>query len=328
MVTGASNAEVALIMVDARNGVVEQSRRHAIIASMLGLDHIIVCINKMDLVNYNQEVYDSIKTNFTALMTRLEVTNVMYIPTSALDGDNVVEPSNNMPWFTGEPLLKRLEEIPVRDGLDNLPLRFPVQHVIDPPQEVSDDSRGYAGSIASGVLHKGDRVRILPSNHETIVTTIETPRQPVEQAAAPDAITIRLADDIHISRGDMICALDEWPQISRTIDATLCWMDDHKALHKGSVYRIKQATRSTKALVNKIEARFNITSLKGEPEAESLQLNDIGRVLLDIDDPLVFDEYAKNRITGSFILIDESTNSTVAAGMIGRPRFSFSLNSD
>ena len=327
MVTGASNAEVALIMVDARNGMVEQSRRHSVIASMLGIDHIIVCINKMDLVNYDEEVYESIKTRFTSLMTRLGVTNVVYIPTSALNGDNVVDASDNMPWFTGDPLLNHLEQIPVRAGLDTLPLRLPVQNVIKPQQAGYDDYRGYAGSIASGVLHKGDRVRLLPSGHETTVASIETPRGPVEQATAPDAVTIRLADDMEVSRGDMICSPDEWPQTSSTVGAIVCWMDEQTPMYEGAIYRIKQATRSAKALVNGIEARFNITSLKGEPEPESLQLNDIGRVILEVDEPLVYDDYATNRITGSFILIDEATNATVAAGMIGRPRFSFSLNS-
>jgi len=325
MVTGASNAEVALIMIDARNGVVEQSRRHAVISSLLGIDHIIVCINKMDLLNYNQEVYESIKTRFASLMTRLEVTNVEYIPTSALNGDNVVERSNNMPWFTGEPLLKRLEHLPVKDGLETLPLRLPVQHVI---KTEHDHYRGYAGSIASGELHKGDRVRILPSGYETIVTTIETPRGTVEQATAPDAVTVRLSDDVQISRGDLICSLDEWPQISKTVDATVCWMDHQTPMKEGCVYSIKQATNSAKAVVNRVEAKFNITSLTGEPETKSLKLNDIGRVILDVDQPLVFDDYSKNRITGSFILINETTNATVAAGMIGSPRFSFSLNSD
>ena len=327
MVTGASNAEVALIMVDARNGMVEQSRRHSVIASMLGIDHIIVCVNKMDLVNYDEEVYESIKTRFAALMTRLGVTNVVYIPTSALNGDNVVDASDNMPWFTGEPLLNHLEQVPVRAGLDTLPLRFPVQHVIKPLQAGYDNYRGYAGSIASGVLHKGDRVRLLPSGDESIVTAIETPRGPVEQAAAPDAVTILLADGIEVSRGDMICSPDEWPQTSSTVSAIVCWMDEQTPMHEGDIYLIKQVTSSTRALVNGIEARFNITSLKGAPEPESLQLNDIGRVTLKVDEPLVFDDYVTNRITGSFILINEATNATVAAGMIGRPCFSFSLNS-
>ena len=327
MVTGASNAEVALIMVDARNGMVEQSRRHSVIASLLGIDHIVVCINKMDLVGHDQQVYETIKTKFTALMTRLGVTNVVYIPTSALNGDNVVEPSSNMPWFTGDPLLNHLEQVPARVGLDALPLRFPVQHVIRPLRVGYYDYVGYAGSIASGVLNKGDRVRILPSGHETVVTTIETPRGSVEQASAPDAVTICLADDFDITRGEMICSPDECPQTSKTVGAIVCWMDEQRAMHQGEVYRIKQATRSTKALVNGIEARFNITSLKGEPEPKSLQLNEIGRVSLEVSVPLVFDDYATNRITGSFILTSETTNATVAAGMIGRPRFPFYLNS-
>lgn len=327
MVTGASNAEVALIMVDARNGMVEQSRRHSVIASMLGIDHLVVCINKMDLVDYSQQVFESIRTKFAALMARLGVPNVVYIPTSALNGDNIVEPSNNMPWFTGNPVLKHLEEVPIRDGLDTLSLRFPVQHVINPLRAGYYDYRGYAGSIASGVLNKGDRVRVLPSGHETHVTKIETPRGSVDRASAPDAVTICLADDFNIDRGDMICSLDEDPQTSKTIGAIVCWMDEQKAMRPGDTYNIKQATCSTKALVHGIEARFNITSLTGEPKPSSLQLNDIGNVILQVDEPLVFDDYAANRITGSFILINETTNATVAAGMIGHPRFSFSLQS-
>ena len=328
MVTGASNADVALIMVDARHGMVEQSRRHSVIASMLGIDHIVVCINKMDLVGHDQQVYETIKTSFTALMTRLGVTDVVYIPTSAVNGDNVVEPSSNMPWFTGDPLLTHLEQVPVRVGLDVLPLRFPVQHVIQPLRAGYHDYRGYAGSIASGVLNKGDRVRILPSGHETVVTTIETPRGFVEQASAPDAVTICLADDFDINRGEMICSLNECPQTSKMVDAIMCWMDEQSAMHQGEVYRIKQATRSAKALVNGIESRFNITSLDGDIQPISLHLNEIGRVSLEISEPLVFDNYATNRITGSFILINEATNATVAAGMIGPPRFQFSLNSE
>jgi bifunctional enzyme CysN/CysC len=314
-------------MVDARNGMVEQSRRHSVIASLLGIDHIVVCINKMDLVGYDQQVYETIKRNSTALMTRLGVTNVVHIPTSALKGDNVVEPSSNMPWFTGDPLLNYLEQVPVRVGLDALPLRFPVQHVIRPLRVGYYDYRGYAGSIASGALNKGDRVRILPSGHETVVTAIETPRGSVERASAPDAITLCLADDFDITRGQMLCSLDEDPQMSKTIAAIVCWMDEQSDMYQGGIYRIKQATCSTKTFVQRIEARFDITSLMAEPEPESLRLNDIGRVILQANEPLVFDDYATNRVTGSFILINEATNATVAAGMIGHPRFLFSLNS-
>ena len=327
MVTGASNAEVALIMIDARNGMVEQSRRHSVIASMLGIDKIIVCINKMDLVGYDQQVYEPIKTKFATLMSRLGVADVTYIPTSALYGDNVVEPSSNMPWFTGNPLLKHLEQIPVRGGLDALPLRFPVQHVIKPLHAGYHDYRGYAGSIASGVLHNGDRVRILPSGHETVVTNIETPRGSVEQASAPDAITINLADAIDVARGNMICSIGESPpQISKTISAVVCWMDEQTAMYNGGRYIIKQSTNSSRALVDEIDARFDITTLAGKPSPDSLQLNDIGRVILQVDEPLIFDNYSSNRTTGSFILIDEATNATVAAGMIGRLSFFFSLN--
>ena len=323
MVTGASTAEVALIMVDARYGVVEQSRRHAVIASLLGIDHIVVCVNKMDLAGHDQRVYEAIRAEFTALMARLGVHDAAYIPMSALHGDNVVESSANMPWYDGEPLLHHLEQVPVREGLDALPLRLPVQYVVRPQRVEHHDYRGYAGSIASGVLRTGQRVRILPSGQESVVTAIDAPWGSVEQASAPDAVTVRIADDLDITRGEMLCAPDELPRTAQALEAVVCWMDERSALCQGDVYRIKHTTRSAKAMVTGIDARFSIASLTGEPDAESLELNEIGRVSLKVSAPLVCDDYTRNRITGSFILINEATNATVATGMIGEPRFSF-----
>ena len=323
MVTGASTAEVALIMVDARSGVVEQSRRHAVIASLLGIDHVVVCVNKMDLAGYDQRVYETIRAEFTALMALLGVHDAACIPMSALHGDNVVEPSVNMPWYDGEPLLRHLEQVPVREGLDALPLRLPVQYVVRPHLTEHHDYRGYAGSIASGVLRTGQRVRILPSGQESVVTAIEAPWGPVEEASAPDAVTVRIADDLDVTRGEMLCAPDEPPQTSQTLETVVCWMDEHSALRQGNAYRIKHATRSAKVVVTGIDARFSIASLTGEPDAESLELNEIGRVSLKVSAPLAYDDYTSNRVTGSFILINEATNATVAAGMIGEPRFSF-----
>jgi bifunctional enzyme CysN/CysC len=323
MVTGASTAEVALIIVDARNGVVEQSRRHAVIASLLGIDHIVVCVNKMDLADYDQQVYESIRAEFTALMARLGVYDVVFIPMSALHGDNVVEPSASMPWYHGEPLLHQLERVPVRDGLDALPLRLPVQYVVRPHRAVHHDYRGYAGSIASGVLRIGQRVCILPSGRESVVTAIDAPWGLVEEASAPDAVTVRIADDLDITRGAMLCALDEPPQVVQTLQAVVCWMDERSALRQGDVYRIKHTTRSAKAMITSIDAKFDITSLTGEPNVESLVLNEIGRVSLKVSAPLACDDYTRNRVTGSFVLINDATNATVASGMIGEPRFSF-----
>lgn len=323
MVTGASNAEVALIMVDARNGIVEQSRRHAIIASLLGIRQIVVCVNKMDLVDHDQLVYEDIKKDFMELMTKIGIDDVIYIPTSALNGDNVVQSSNSMPWFTGLPLLSHLEHLPVGMGLDLLPLRLPVQHIIRPLRTEYHDYRGYAGSIASGTLHRGDTVRILPSGYETVVTSIETPWGPVEKASAPDAVTILLNDDLDVTRGEMICSSQDSPKTETTLSATICWMDDQRAMNEGEVYRIKQTTRSAKAVVKDIEERFNVTTLTGEPNPESLRLNEIGRINLQLSSTLVFDDYTTNRTTGSFVLINQATNATVAAGMIGEPPFPF-----
>jgi bifunctional enzyme CysN/CysC len=323
MVTGASTAEVALIMVDARNGMLEQSRRHSVIASLLGIKQIVVCVNKMDLVDHDQGVYEAIKQDFTELMTKIGIQDVIYIPTSALNGDNVVKESNSMPWFNGAPLLTHLEHLPVGLGLDSLPLRLPVQHVIRPFRTEYHDYRGYAGSIASGILHRGDTVRILPSGHETIVTSIETPWGSVEKAGVPDAVTVLLNDNLDVTRGEMICSFNEPAQTTTTLNAIVCWMDDQRDMNEGEVYRIKQTTRSAKAVVKDIVEKLNVTTLTGEPNPESLRLNEIGRINLQLSSPLVFDNYTSNRTTGSFVLINEATNATVAAGMIGEPRFSF-----
>ncbi len=325
MVTGASTAEAVLIMIDVRNGVVEQSRRHAVIASLLGIDRMVVCVNKMDLVGYEERAYEAVLSEFTPLMKRLDVDDATFIPMSALNGDNVVEPSANMPWYQGDPLLAHLESLPVREGLDALPLRMPVQYVVRPHREEYHDYRGYAGSVASGVLRVGQRVRIMPSGAESDVTAIEAPWGPVEEARAPDAVTVQIADDIDVTRGEMICGADDGPAMAREFDAVVCWMDERSALRPGSVYRIKHTTQSAKAVVTDLVSLFSITSLTGETEADSLRLNEIGQVKLRVSAPLTIDDYTSNRVTGSFILIDEGTNSTVAAGMIGEPGFAFSV---
>ncbi len=325
MVTGASTAEAVLIMIDARNGVVEQSRRHAVIASLLGIDRIVVCVNKMDLVGYEERAYEAVRSKFTPLMERLYVNDATFIPMSALNGDNVVEPSANMPWYQGDPLLAHLESLPVREGLDTLPLRMPVQFVIRPHREEYHDYRGYAGSVASGVLRVGQRVRIMPSDVESVITAIEAPWGAVEEARAPDAVTVQIADDLDVTRGEMICGADDWPAMTQDLDAVVCWMDERTALRPGNVYRIKHTTRSAKAVVTDLVSLFSMTSLTGETDSDLLWLNEIGHVKLRVSAPLAVDDYTSNRVTGSFILIDEGTNATVAAGMIGEPGFAFSV---
>jgi bifunctional enzyme CysN/CysC len=324
MFTGASTAEAVLIMIDARNGVVEQSRRHAVIASLLGIDHIVVCVNKMDLVGYDERAYKAIRSEFTPLMARLGVDDATFIPMSALNGDNVVEPSAKMPWYQDGPLLAHLESLPVGEGLDTLPLRMPVQYVVRPHHEEYHDYRDYAGSVASGVLRVHQRVRIVPSGKESVITSIEAPWGAVEEARAPDAVTVQFADDLDVARGEMICGADDGPTITQELAAVVCWMDERTALRPGNVYRIKHTTQSAKAMVTGLESLFSITSLTGETGADSLWLNEIGRVTLKVSAPLAVDDYTCNRVTGSFILIDEGTNATVAAGMIGEPRFAFS----
>ncbi|MBT17385.1 MAG: sulfate adenylyltransferase [Dehalococcoidia bacterium] len=320
MVTGASTAEVALIMIDARNGLVEQSRRHYVIASLLGITHIIVCVNKMDLVGYNEEIFNQIRADFDEFLTKDIASNIVFIPMSALNGDNVVDPSINMPWYSGDPLLHVLEHISVRQDLGNLPLRMPIQIVIRPMLNKYHDYRAYAGSIASGTLSVGQRVQILPSGQESVITNIDAPWGPVEKASSPDSVTVRIADDFDIARGETICGADELPQMKHNVDAVICWMDDRSSMNQGDIYRIKHGPRLSKTIVTSVNARFNIASLDKEKDAISLKLNEVGHVSLKVSDPLVCDDYALNRATGSFILIDESTNSTVAAGMIGDPK--------
>ncbi len=324
MVTGASTAEAVLVMIDARNGVVEQSRRHAVTASLLGIDHIVVCVNKMDLVGYDQQAYEAILSEFTPFVERLDVEDAVFIPISALNGDNVVEPSTNMPWYQGCTLRDHLENLPVHEGLDALPLRMPVQYVVRPHRKEYHDYRGYAGSVASGVLRVGERVRFVPSGMESVITSIEAPWGAVEEAYPPDAVTVQIADDLDVARGEMICGTDAGPVMTQEFDAVVCWMDDRTALRPGNVYRIKHTTQSAKAMVTDLLSLFSITSLTGESDADSLKLNEIGRIHLKVSTPLAVDDYTSNRATGSFILIDEGTNATVAAGMIGEPRFAFS----
>ncbi len=316
MVTGASTANVALILVDARNGIVEQSRRHAFLASLLRIPHLVVCINKMDLVDWSEDRFEEIKAEFREFAAKLDVQDLTFIPVSALLGDNVVDKSDNMKWYEGLPLLRFLEEVHIASDRNLIDARFPVQYVIRPMSKDGLDYRGYAGTVAGGVLKPGDEVVVLPSGFTSTISAIDGPQGPVDEAYAPMAVTVRLADDIDISRGDMICRPKNQPTASQDIDAMVCWMSETGGLQPRQKLAIKHTTKWARALVKDVQYRLNINTLHREEDADSLVLNEIGRVSLRTTAPLFFDEYRRNRLTGSFILVDEATNNTVAAGMI------------
>ena len=318
MVTGASTADVALILLDARKGITEQSRRHAFLATLLGVPHVAVCVNKMDLVDYSESVFEQIRDEFSEFATRLRVRDMTFIPVSALKGDNVVVRSEAMPWYEGSTLLSHLERLHVASDRNFVDVRFPVQYVIRPQSREVIDYRGYAGTVASGVLKAGDRVVALPSGLESEIASIDTADGPVEEAYAPMAVTIVLRDELDISRGDMICRPHNMPTVSQDIDAQVCWMDETAALVPGRKYGIKHTTRWARAMVKELSYRIDVNTLHRDEEAPELSLNEIGRVQLRVTQPLFVDPYQQNRQTGSFILVDEATNKTVAAGMIGR----------
>jgi bifunctional enzyme CysN/CysC len=318
MVTGASTADLAVVLVDARKGLLEQSRRHAFIATLLHIPHIVVCINKMDLVDWDEATFERIKDEFRAFATRLDVADLTFIPISALLGDNVVEPSHNMPWYRGLPLLTHLEEVHIASDRNLIDARFPVQYVIRPHTHEHHDFRGYAGQVAGGVLKPGDEVLVLPSGLTSRIASIDTHDGPVEEAFSPMSVIIRLEDDVDISRGDMICRVGNHPEASQDIEAMVCWMTD-KPLTPGSKYAIKHTTRWARAVVKDLRYRLDVNTLHRDEQADSLTLNEIGRVTLRTTSPLMVDEYRRNRTTGSFILVEEGTNGTVGAGMIIHP---------
>ncbi len=307
------------MLVDARNGIVEQSRRHAFIASLLRIPHIVLCVNKMDLVDYDQAVYEQIKDEFHAFAAKLDVTDLTVIPISALEGDNVVNRSQNMPWYEGGSLLHHLEDVFIASDRNLRDPRFPVQYVLRPQSGAHHDYRGYAGTVAGGIFKPGDEVVVLPSGFNTTIERIEGPMGLLEEVFAPMSVAITLADDIDVSRGDMICRTHNQPHVGQDIDATLCWMSEVDSLREGAKYTIKHTTRVGRALIKSVHYQLDVNTLHRIDEASSLSLNDIGRVTLRTTTPLFFDEYSRNRSTGSFILIDEATNRTVAAGMIIGP---------
>ena len=315
MVTGASTADLAIVLVDARSGVVEQTRRHAFIASLLGIPHLVVAVNKMDLVDYSEEAFDAVVRDFCAFRAQLAVRDTAFVPISALRGDNVVEPSEAMPWYGGLALLEYLETVEIEADRNLDELRFPVQYVI---REGASDYRGYAGQVAGGVLRPGDEVLVLPSERVTTVAGVDSYDGPLDVAFPPMSVTVRLTDDLDVSRGDIICRPADRPALARDLVADVCWMAD-APLRPGGRYAIKHATHSARAIVESIDGLLDVTSLRRVTGPAELALNDIGRVRLRTSKPLAFDPYARNRFTGSFILIDEATNDTVGAGMITAP---------
>ncbi|HEV7461242.1 MAG TPA: sulfate adenylyltransferase subunit CysN [Solirubrobacteraceae bacterium] len=315
MVTGASTADLAIVLVDARNGVVAQSKRHAFIASLLGIPHIVVAVNKMDLVDYDEATFERIAEDFCDFAARLDVHDVTTIPISALRGDNVVERSEAMRWYEGPSLLYHLEHVHIASDRNLHDVRFPVQWVIRPGADVDPDYRGYAGQVAGGVLQPGDDVVVLPSDQRTRVAAIDSFDGPLERAFPPMSVTVRLEDDVDVSRGDVICAVEAVPAPSRELVADVCWMADAPLRARGR-YAIKSTTRTARAVVETVEHRVDIDTLRHDAGANELGLNDIGRVRLRTSEPLVVDSYDRNRATGSFILIDEASNDTVGAGMV------------
>jgi bifunctional enzyme CysN/CysC len=315
MVTGASTADLAIVLVDARKGVVSQSKRHAFISSLLGIPHVVLCVNKMDLVDYDEAVFDAIVEDFDRFAARLEMPDVTFIPISALLGDNVVDRSEAMPWYQGPPLLYHLEHVHIASDRNLIDVRFPVQWVIRPPASAVADYRAYAGQVAGGVMRTGDDVVVLPGGHHTTIAGIDSFDGPVQEAFPPMSVAIRLADDIDVGRGSTIARAHNQPTVSNSFECLLCWMSE-APLSTDRRYIVKQTTRTAMLGAADVRYRIEVETLHRDETATTLQLNDLGRVHLELSSPLVFDSYRRNRVTGSLILIDEATNETVAAGVI------------
>ena len=315
MVTGASNSDLAIILVDARNGVVEQTRRHSIIASLLNLPHVVVAINKMDLVNNSQDVYNNIVIDYAEVAASLGLKDIKYIPISAINGDNIVEKSPAFPWYEGESLLHILENVEVANDINYNDARFPVQYVIRPQTEALHDYRGYAGKVISGIYKKGDAVVVQPSGLQSTISAIEIGGKEVEEAFAPQSVVLHLTDDIDISRGDVIVQKDNQPSVENELDVLLCWMGN-KPLIPGNKYLLQINSRVTRVVIKEIEYKLDVNSLLKEPAPEQAGLNDIVKVKIKTASPVPFDSYKKLRVNGGAILIDETSNVTVGACMI------------
>jgi bifunctional enzyme CysN/CysC len=315
MVTGASTANLAIVLADARHGIVEQSRRHALIASLLRIPHLVLAVNKMDLVGWSEEVFRKIEEDFQQFATRLEIGDIRTIPISALTGANVVERSAEMPWYRGPALLHHLETIHIANDRNLQDVRFPVQWVIRPQAEAHHDYRGYGGQVAGGVMRAGDEILALPSGRTTRIARIEQGGREVAAAFAPMSVTVHLADNLDLSRGDLLCGPNNRPAVSQELDAMICWMSD-RPLEARARYALKHTTRWTRAIVDALLYRLDINTGVRDPAAGSLGPNDLGRIRLRTTTPILHDPYKHNRTTGSFILVDEATNATVAAGML------------
>jgi sulfate adenylyltransferase subunit 1 len=315
MVTGASTANAALILIDARNGIVEQTRRHAFIASLLQIPHLIICINKMDLVDYQEEVYERIKAEFSEFSFKLDVNDVQFIPISALLGDNVVDKSQNMDWYEGPTLLYYLENVHIGSDHNFIDCRFPIQFVTRPNTDDFHDYRGYSGRIAGGIIKKGDKVVLLPSGFTTTITKIDTYDGELEEAYPPMSVTMLLEEDFDLSRGDMIARVNNQPTVSQDLEVMVCWFHENPLRLRGK-YSILHTTKDVRCIVKDIRYKLNINTLHRDQDDKEIKMNDIARVVLRTTQPLFYDSYRKNRITGSIIFVDEHTNETVGAGMI------------
>ena len=318
MVTGNSTADLTVVLVDARKGIVEQTRRHAFLASLLRVPHLLLCVNKMDLVGYDRQVFESIREEFAAFASRLELSDLSFIPISALQGDNVVQRSANMPWYEGASLLHHLEQVYISSDRNLIDPRLPVQWVIRPQATSLPDYRGYAGRVAGGVFKPGDEVMVLPSGLTTTVAGIDTFDGPLEEAFPPMSVTLRLTDDVDVSRGDLICRPANRPAMGQDLDAMVAWMTE-KPLKVGDFFALKHTTRWVRAVVRDVRYRLDVNTLHRDEASSELGLNDVGRVSLRVTQPLFYDSYRRNRQTGSFILAAEDTNVTVGAGMLLGP---------
>jgi sulfate adenylyltransferase subunit 1 len=316
MVTGASTANLAIILIDARKGVIEQTKRHSFIANLLRIQHVVVAVNKMDLVDYDQEIYDQIVADYKSFASRLDnIVDITPIPISALNGDNIVDKSDKMAWFEGSSLLYHLENVYVGADENHVQARFPVQWVIRPQSDKFHDFRGFAGRVAGGVFKPGDQVRVMPSGFSTTIKAIHKDEKQIEEAFAPQSVTITLEDEIDISRGDMLVKANNPPEQGQDIEAMICWFSNTNLNPRGK-FIIRHTTNETKAIVQEISYKVDINTLRKDEETSAFSLNEIGRVKLRTASPLIYDSYNKNRNTGSFILVDPGTNETVAAGMI------------
>ena len=315
MVTGASTANAAIILVDARHGVIEQTKRHSFIASLLQIPHVIVCINKMDLVDHSEDAYNKVINQFEEFSSKLLVKDIRFIPISALNGDNVVNRSENMSWYQGAPLLHTLETLHISSDINKVDARFPVQTVLRPQSEDHRDYRGYAGKMASGVLRPGDEVTILPSGFTSKIKSIDTYNGEINEAFAPMSVSISLEDDIDVSRGDMIVRSNNKPEASQDIEVMLCWLHNNAAKPRAK-YSIRHTSNDQKAMIKEVVYKYDINTLERQTEDKELKMNDISKVRIRTTKPLMIDSYRENRTTGSIILVDDNTNETVAAGMI------------